>query len=107
MDSTFYWKHAQKRYEHLKKTVVHFPLTIRIGGSGEGACPVNAPMGPNSFVFTYIFSKMHPCWRSMLPLTSPGPTGNPGSATNKPVIYRGFKDDITLFLSVTDSHVED
>ena len=39
-------------------------------------------MGPNSFVFAYIFTKKHPHRRSTTPneCTHP-PTGNPGSAT--------------------------
>ena len=38
-----------------------------------GTCP---HIGPNSFIFTYIFGEKHPHRRSTLP-----PTGNPGSAT--------------------------
>ena len=44
-----------------------------------GTCP---PMGPNSFIFAYIFTKKHPCRRSMPPLMGAcPPMGNPGSAT--------------------------
>ena len=46
-----------------------------------GTCP---PMGPNSFIFTYIFAKKHTRQRSMPPLnrSTPPPMGNPGSATD-------------------------
>ena len=41
------------------------------------------PMGPNSFIFAYIFAKKHLCQRSTSPLMGPcPPTGNPGSTTN-------------------------
>ena len=48
-----------------------------------GACPAHAPtMGPNSFVFAYIFTKKCPRRRSTPPPTGARPpTGNPGSAT--------------------------
>ena len=39
--------------------MVYFPL-VDLGGM-SGAYP---PMGPNSFVFAYIFTKRHPYWRS-------------------------------------------
>ena len=49
-------------------------------GGHAGCTP--PPMGPNSFGFTYIFTKKHPRQRSMPPLTGARPpTGNPGSAT--------------------------
>ena len=53
----------------------YFTLTVTIGGSRR-ACQVHtpSPMGPNSFVFAYIFAKKHPCWRSTsLPLTAARP----------------------------------
>ena len=54
-----------------------------IGGSGWGhARCTPPPMGPNSFVFAYIFTKKCLHRRSMAPLTGAHPpTGNPGSAT--------------------------
>ena len=53
-----------------------------IGGSrGRAGCKP-PPMGPNSLVFAYIFTKKHPCWKSMPPLMGAcPPMGNPGSAT--------------------------
>ena len=54
-----------------------------IGGSREGGVPgARPPMGPNSFVFAYIFTKKCPRRRSTPPLTvARPPMGNPGSAT--------------------------
>ena len=50
-----------------------------LGGGRAGNTP--PPMGPNSFVFTYIFTEKHP-HRGSTPPTGPRPpTGNPGSAT--------------------------
>ena len=58
-------------------------MTMSLADLG-GACPAHAPpMGPNSFVFTYIFTEKCPCWRSSPPpngYMSPS-MGNPGSAT--------------------------
>ena len=49
-------------------------------GGRAGRTP--PPMGPYSFVFTYIFTKRCPHRRSMPPLKGARPpTGNPGSAT--------------------------
>ena len=61
---------------------IHHTSLETIGGS-RGACQVDAPpMEPNSFIFTYIFAKKHPCRRSMSLLMGPHHlTGNPGSAT--------------------------
>ena len=48
-------------------------------GGVPGACP---PMGPNSFIFTYIFTKKCPRRRSTPPLMGAHPPmGNPGSTT--------------------------
>ena len=54
----------------------------RIGGS-RGVCLAHAlPMGPNSFVFAYIFGKKYLRQRSTPPIMGARPpTGNPGSAT--------------------------
>ena len=53
-----------------------------IGGSRGGmpsACP---PMGPNSFVFTYIFGESTHVGGPHPPVMGPhSPMGNPGSAT--------------------------
>ena len=39
------------------------------------------PTGPNSFIFTYVFTKKWPCWRSTPHQNgSTPPMGNPGSA---------------------------
>ena len=64
----------------------HEPLTWALFGKNAladlagvpGACP---PMGPNSFIFAYIFAKKHPHQRSTPPNGSTPPMGNPGSAT--------------------------
>ena len=42
------------------------------------------PPGSNSFIFTYVFAKKCPRWRSVPPPTARHPTsmGNPGSATD-------------------------
>ena len=49
-----------------------FRLYINIGGSRWGACRAHTPpMGPNSFIFAYIFTEKHLCWRS----TPPPPNG--------------------------------
>ena len=68
-------------YHSASATKLQFPY-IYIGGSRGRAGHTPPPMGPNSFVFTYIFTKKHPCWRSSPPqwVHTP-PTGNPGSAT--------------------------
>ena len=47
-----------------------------------GVLGAHPPMGPNSFIFAYIFTEKHLCRRSMPPLTGARPPmGNPGSAT--------------------------
>ena len=52
-----------------------------IGGS-RGCVWCTPPMGPNSFIFAYIFTKKCPCQRSTTPLMGAHPPmGNPGSAT--------------------------
>ena len=38
-----------------------------------GTWPVHPPTGPNSFVFAYIFTKKHPCWRLAPPNGSARP----------------------------------
>ena len=38
------------------------------GGGGERAGHTPPPMGPNSFIFAYIFTKKCPHWRSTPPL---------------------------------------
>ena len=45
----------------------------------SSACP---PTGPNSFIFTYVFTKKHLCQRLVPPPMRVGtpPMGNPGSA---------------------------
>ena len=77
----------------IKHKVLHPSLSIVesimvkafIGGSGGGrAGCMPPPMGPNSFIFAYIFTKKHPHQRSMPPPPNgctPPSTGNPGSAT--------------------------
>ena len=59
------------------------PDTSQVPLVDPGVCPAHAtPVGPNSFVFAYIFVEKHPCWKSTPPLMGPRPpTGNPGSAT--------------------------
>ena len=54
------------------QTETHF-----ISGSTGGVPGARPPMGPNSFVFTNIFTEKGPHQRS----TPPPLTGNPGSAT--------------------------
>ena len=52
-------------YPHPLKCHTHDKnITLADLGGVPGARP---PMGPNSFVFAYIFSKKHPCWRTMPP----------------------------------------
>ena len=77
-------------------------IFISIGRS-RGACPVHTPpMGPNSFVFAYIFTEKCPRQRSMLPqwVHAP-PMGNPGSATDiiKKFIYLNVAFIIILSIS--------
>ena len=81
-----------RQSQHIEKIVMEFPVGSQINiffriiwsvnldllaladlGGRDGRTP---PLtGPNSFVFTYIFTKK-------CPLTGPSPpTGNPGSAT--------------------------
>ena len=76
--------------------VLHWCTPMRLASKWEildpptlvdlGACPT----GPNSFVFTYIFTEKRPHRRSA-PLSSngspPTPTWNPGSATGHCTIY--------------------
>ena len=52
------------------------PLTPTIGGSeGGGASQASfPPMGPNSFLFAYIFAEKCPCWRPTPLLKGPHPT---------------------------------
>ena len=59
------------------------------GGSGGGPAGCTAPpMGPNSFIFAYIFTKKRLHRRSTSPLMGAHPpTGNPGSATASPHIH--------------------
>ena len=58
------------------------------GGGCAGRTP--PPMGPNSFIFAYIFTEKHPCRRS-----TPPSMGNPGSATGQYDIYCIFRGDIS------------
>ena len=47
------------------------------------------PTGPNSFVFTYVFTEKHMCWRLVPPpmrVDAP-PMGNPGSAPDVYVVH--------------------
>ena len=55
-------------------------LDLPLGGGGRARR--TPPMGPNSFIFAYIFTKKCPHRRSMPPqrVHAP-PMGNPGSAT--------------------------
>ena len=57
--------------------------TNTIGGSRGGVPGTRSPMGPNSFVFAYIFTEKHPCRWSTPPPNgcTPPSTGNPVSAT--------------------------
>ena len=59
----------------------HFHIHFICGSRGgmPGACP--PPMGPNSFIFAYIFTEKCPRWRSTPQWVHAPPTGNPGSAT--------------------------
>ena len=52
------------------------------GSTYKGSRRVPPPTGPNSFVFTYVFTKKHLCQRLAPPPMRVGapPTGNPGSA---------------------------
>ena len=66
----------------LKETISSQIGTQHIGRSRGGMPGTRPPMGPNSFIFAYIFAEKHPHQRSTSPLTGPcPPTGNHGSAT--------------------------
>ena len=63
-------------------------LTTNSGGSTYKSFrrPPPPPTGPNSFVFTYVFTEKCRCRRLTPPPTrvsAPPPTGNPGSAPDK------------------------
>ena len=62
-------------------------------GGRVGAHPT---MGPDSFVFTYIFTEKHPRRRSTPPLTGARPpTGNPRSATG---CHKPLTVDLNVFV---------
>ena len=59
---------------YLQRTYIY-----TLADPGGAADP---PMGSNSFIFTCIFAKKRPRWRSASPpMARRPPTGNPGSAT--------------------------
>ena len=71
----------------------------------SGAPP---PTGPNSFIFTYVFTEKHLCQRLAPPPTRVGapPAGNPGSAPDKEydvivMNVEGFHVQITRVFSLT------
>ena len=68
--------------------VVKYQTVADLHTKVSGARP--PPTGPNSFVFTYVFTKKHLCWRLAPPPMRVGapPTGNPGSAPAKEPNYR-------------------
>ena len=49
------------------ETVVTVCTTLAGSGGGGGVPGARPPMGPNSFIFTYIFAKKCLCRRSTLP----------------------------------------
>ena len=72
-------REKEEKFNVLCGKALHVPLADL---GGEGGARRMPPMGPNSFIFGYIFTKKYPHWRSIPPPTGARPsTGNPGSAT--------------------------
>ena len=70
----------ERFHEMRKKHLWIYPALADLRGGHAGRTP--PPTGPNSFIFTYIFTEKCPHWGSTPPLTGPRPPmGNPGSAT--------------------------
>ena len=70
---------------------------IKFIGRSRGACWAHIPpMGPNSFIFVYIFAKKAPTLEVHAPLMGPcPPMGNPGSTTEVHMSIKYFHQSHT------------
>ena len=95
---------VQQYLEYMNRfwpvTTVNNPLRIRVIVSGGSTYksfrrPPPPPTGPNSFVFTYVFTEKHLCQRLVPPPMRVGapPMRNPGSAPDRVIIMTEVNTD--------------